>query len=235
MRAVVDQREDPVVDGAEHRDRVRLAGPLDPAGALARDVFEPAHFDPALIRHGRARPCPHRAHQNGWSLRTSPASNACRGIIANLGGSETDYPCGRRLGAIRYDRRCHVFAGRRVPRQARPDNRRKLGSRRCGHYLAVMSNAPASAAAAAARAPLPAPRDPKLRQMANALRALAMDAVEKAKSGHPGMPMGMADIATVLFTQIPATSTRRRRTGPTATASCCRTGTARCCSTGCCI
>ncbi len=58
-----------------------------------------------------------------------------------------------------------------------------------------------SAAAAAARAPLPAPRDPKLRHMANALRALAMDAVEKAKSGHPGMPMGMADIATVLFTR----------------------------------
>jgi len=37
--------------------------------------------------------------------------------------------------------------------------------------------------------------------MANSLRALAMDAVEQAKSGHPGMPMGMADIATVLFTQ----------------------------------
>ena len=37
------------------------------------------------------------------------------------------------------------------------------------------------------------------RQLANALRALAMDAVEKAKSGHPGMPMGMADAATVLF------------------------------------
>ncbi len=35
--------------------------------------------------------------------------------------------------------------------------------------------------------------------MANALRALAMDAVEQAKSGHPGMPMGMADVATVLF------------------------------------
>src|SRR5262245_15585858 len=39
------------------------------------------------------------------------------------------------------------------------------------------------------------------RDMANAIRALAMDAVEKAKSGHPGMPMGMADVATVLFTQ----------------------------------
>ncbi|MBH0239390.1 transketolase [Methylobrevis albus] len=37
--------------------------------------------------------------------------------------------------------------------------------------------------------------------MANAIRALAMDAVEKAKSGHPGMPMGTADIATVLFTK----------------------------------
>ncbi len=53
----------------------------------------------------------------------------------------------------------------------------------------------------AAVPPLPAPRDPKVRHMANALRALAMDAVEKAKSGHPGMPMGMADIATVLFTK----------------------------------
>ena len=38
-------------------------------------------------------------------------------------------------------------------------------------------------------------------RMANAIRALAMDAVEKAKSGHPGLPMGAADVATVLFTQ----------------------------------
>jgi transketolase len=39
------------------------------------------------------------------------------------------------------------------------------------------------------------------RRMADAIRALAIDAVEKAKSGHPGMPMGMADVATVLFTK----------------------------------
>ena len=39
-------------------------------------------------------------------------------------------------------------------------------------------------------------------QMANAIRALSMDAVEKAKSGHPGLPMGMADAATVLFRDV---------------------------------
>ena len=38
-------------------------------------------------------------------------------------------------------------------------------------------------------------------RMADAIRALAIDAVEAAKSGHPGMPMGMADVATVLFTR----------------------------------
>ncbi|MEM8986577.1 MAG: transketolase, partial [Pseudomonadota bacterium] len=37
--------------------------------------------------------------------------------------------------------------------------------------------------------------------LSNAIRALSMDAVEAAKSGHPGMPMGMADVATVLFTK----------------------------------
>ena len=38
-------------------------------------------------------------------------------------------------------------------------------------------------------------------RMANAIRFLSADAVEKAKSGHPGMPMGMADVATVLYTK----------------------------------
>jgi len=38
-------------------------------------------------------------------------------------------------------------------------------------------------------------------EMANAIRFLAIDAVENAKSGHPGMPMGMADVATVLFSR----------------------------------
>ena len=42
--------------------------------------------------------------------------------------------------------------------------------------------------------------NPNHKAMANAIRALSMDAVEAAKSGHPGMPMGMADVATVLFT-----------------------------------
>ncbi|MGZ3376673.1 MAG: transketolase [Phenylobacterium sp.] len=44
---------------------------------------------------------------------------------------------------------------------------------------------------------MPAP----LQMMANAIRALSMDAVHRAKSGHQGMPLGMADVATVLFTK----------------------------------
>src|SRR3954465_2173958 len=49
--------------------------------------------------------------------------------------------------------------------------------------------------------PLPPPANPRPRRMGTALPALAVDAVEQANSGHPGMPMGMADAATVLFTQ----------------------------------
>jgi transketolase len=46
---------------------------------------------------------------------------------------------------------------------------------------------------------IPAPRDQNLRDLADCIRFLSMDAVQNAKSGHPGAPMGMADIATVLF------------------------------------
>ena len=62
---------------------------------------------------------------------------------------------------------------------------------------------------------------------ATAIRALAMDAVQAAKSGHPGMPMGMADVATVLFEKH-LKFDASAPTGPTATASSCRRGTGRC-------
>ncbi len=48
---------------------------------------------------------------------------------------------------------------------------------------------------------VPKPRDEHLRRLANCIRFLSMDAVQQAKSGHPGMPMGMADIASVLFSE----------------------------------
>jgi transketolase len=54
-----------------------------------------------------------------------------------------------------------------------------------------------SAPAAASSAPKPLNPSP----LANAIRALSMDAVEKAQSGHVGLPLGMADVATVLFTE----------------------------------
>ncbi|WP_051630930.1 transketolase [Afifella pfennigii] len=53
----------------------------------------------------------------------------------------------------------------------------------------------------AALAAASAEGEPNLKRMADAIRVLSMDAVEKAKSGHPGMPMGMADAATVLFSK----------------------------------
>jgi transketolase len=63
------------------------------------------------------------------------------------------------------------------------------------------------------------------KELANAIRALSMDAVQKAKSGHPGAPMGMADIAEVLWRdflnhnpQNPAWADRDRLCCPTATA-----------------
>ena len=45
------------------------------------------------------------------------------------------------------------------------------------------------------------PEQNQIRRLANVIRVLSMDAVETAKSGHPGLPMGMADVATVLFSR----------------------------------
>ena len=71
--------------------------------------------------------------------------------------------------------------------------------------------------------PSPESTDRNPRDMANAIRALAMDAVQKANSGHPGMPMGMADVATVLFQKFMRI----------VIASSCPPAMARCCFTRC--
>ena len=70
-------------------------------------------------------------------------------------------------------------------------------------------------------------------ELANAVRFLAIDAVEAARSGHPGMPMGMADIAEVLWRGFSSTI-RPTRTGPIVIASSCPMATAPCFSIRCC-
>jgi transketolase len=67
--------------------------------------------------------------------------------------------------------------------------------------VASISDATASADLRARQAEILARPITETRRMADAIRALAIDAVEAAKSGHPGMPMGMADAATVLFSR----------------------------------
>ena len=68
---------------------------------------------------------------------------------------------------------------------------------------------------------------------ANVIRRLAADGVQTANSGHPGMPMGMADAALVLWTKF-LRFDPQDPAGRTAIGSCCRRGTVRCCCTRCC-
>ena len=54
---------------------------------------------------------------------------------------------------------------------------------------------------------------PVFKNLTSAIRALAMDAVQKANSGHPGMPMGMAEIAEVLWIHHLAPQSRESQVG----------------------
>ena len=67
----------------------------------------------------------------------------------------------------------------------------------------------------------------------NTIRTLSMDAVQKAKSGHPGTPMALAPLAYVLYTRV-MEHAPRNPTGRIATASCSAAATRPCCSTRCC-
>ena len=71
------------------------------------------------------------------------------------------------------------------------------------------------------------------KDLANAIRALSMDAVQKANSGHPGAQMGMADIAEVLWNDFLKHNPYRPNPGMIATALFFPTVTRRCCSTVC--
>ncbi len=72
------------------------------------------------------------------------------------------------------------------------------------------------------------------RRIANAIRVLAMDAVQQANSGHPGAPMGMADIADVVWREF-LNHNPQTRNGPTATVLYFLTVMDQCCIMLCCI
>ena len=79
--------------------------------------------------------------------------------------------------------------------------------------------------------PLP---DPALSRLAvDAVRVLSMDAVQKANSGHPGAPMGLAPVAYLLWTRHLRHNPANPEPGATAIASCCPPGTPPCSSTRC--
>ena len=69
----------------------------------------------------------------------------------------------------------------------------------------------------------------------NIIRGLAMDGMQKAKSGHPGMPMGMADVAYVLWTKYLRHSPKDPQLAQPRSLRALRRATARCCCTRCCI
>src|SRR5262245_57795097 len=76
-----------------------------------------------------------------------------------------------------------------------------LSTRQKGHFMSAKASSTAAAAPPERREHPVVGSAIAHASMANAIRALAMDAVEQARSGHPGMPMGMADVATVLFSR----------------------------------
>ena len=77
--------------------------------------------------------------------------------------------------------------------------------------------------------------DDDLDQLAiNTIRTLSIDAVQQAKSGHPGTPMALAPLVYTIWNRVHALRSRRTRSGPTATASCSPTATPRCCCGPCC-
>ena len=66
------------------------------------------------------------------------------------------------------------------------------------------------------------------------VRVLAMDAIQKAGSGHPGTAMALAPAAYTLWTRFMRFDPADPESGSTGTGSCCQWGTRRCCSTRCC-
>ena len=202
------------------RDRRRAASGRRRARASAR---------PALARRGRpragARPPP-RAHRapapdagwrprsrsdRSWLASSAPAESSARMPENACVGKELErepYVLQRLWRQRSAESLSRVFAAcawLQCARAVALDSRPPRASPRPSGQAPMNAKASTAAAASSSRHgdAMPMTARAEHDRMANAIRALAMDAVEQAKSGHPGLPMGAADIATVLFTQLP--------------------------------
>src|SRR5579862_3473878 len=171
--------------GADFHD-----GPTERRGGLGPGRFEFALAGARLVQFGG---------KLGAILIEQPASLGARGLQAQ---GEPLFQHVYRLLKPPGPQVQGAFAAHRRPSEKAPacpsiDLRRRASA--ASAFLDPRRRAcdPARQAPLSLRIPMPA----RLQTMADAIRVLSMDAVHRAKSGHQGMPMGMSDVATVLFTK----------------------------------
>ena len=140
----------------------------------------------------------------------------------------------RALRAVAWSPAAEKVADARRAARRRPHPFPRAASPASARWSSPMRPRPARAAlTGTTESPWPQPRT-STTLCINTIRTLSIDAVQAANSGHPGTPMALAPLVVHAVEPRDALRSRRIRSGPIATASCCRTATRRCCCGRCC-